>query len=137
MSRNVDNSSSSRVTDHNGSLDGINTPLIDLMKWPRFHSSHQKRDKWQSLKLLEEASEVHESAKKHLKTMNHNEESTQDRKDMIDEVADLLQTITNFLAAYDVTTEELEQAKKRLIQKNEASGMFEDGSRTHMNRDNE
>ena len=117
MSRNDydDDSSIPTIVDHNDTSDGISTPLIDLMKWPRFHPSHQKRDKWQSMKLLEEASEVHEAAKRHLKASDRDEESlAQARADMIDEVADLLQTITNFLAAYDVTPEELEQAKELL-----------------------
>lgn len=126
------------IVDHNEPSDGINAPLIDLMKWPKFHPSHQKQDKWQSLKLLEEASEVHEAAKRHLKAIDSDEESlTQARADMIDEVADLLQTITNFLAAYDVTPEELEQAKEHVTRKNKARGMFEEGPRTHMNRDDE
>ena len=140
MSRNDydDDSSIPTTVDHNEPSDGISTPLIDLMKWPRFHPSHQKRDKWQSLKLLEEASEVHEASKRHLKAVDRDKESlTQTRADMIDEVADLLQTITNFLAAYDVTPEELEQAKEHVTRKNKARGMFEEGPRTHMNRDDE
>lgn len=140
MSRNDydDDSSIPTIVDHNDTSDGISTPLIDLMKWPRFHPSHQKRDKWQSMKLLEEASEVHEAAKRHLKASDRDEESlAQARADMIDEVADLLQTITNFLAAYDVTPEELEQAKEHVTRKNKARGMFEEGPRTHMNRDDE
>lgn len=140
MSRNAydDDSSIPTIVDHNDTSDGISTPLIDLMKWPRFHPSHQKRDKWQSMKLLEEASEVHEAAKRHLKASDRDEESlAQARADMIDEVADLLQTITNFLAAYDVTPEELEQAKEHVTRKNKARGMFEEGPRTHMNRDDE
>lgn len=140
MSRNDydDDSSIPTIVDHNDTSDGISTPLIDLMKWPRFHPSHQKRDKWQSMKLLEEASEVHEAAKRHLKASDRDEESlAQARADMIDEVADLLQTITNFLAAYDVTPEELEQAKEHVTRKNKARGMFEEGTRTHMNRDDE
>lgn len=140
MSRNDydDDSSIPTIVDHNKPSDGISTPLIDLMKWPRFHPSHQKRDKWQSLKLLEEASEVHEASKRHLKSVDRDKESlTQARADMIDEVADLLQTITNFLAAYDVTPEELEQAKEHVTRKNKARGMFEEGPRTHMNRDDE
>lgn len=133
-----DDSSIPTIVDHNDTSDGISTPLIDLMKWPRFHPSHQKRDKWQSMKLLEEASEVHEAAKRHLKASDRDEESlAQARADMIDEVADLLQTITNFLAAYDVTPEELEQAKEHVTRKNKARGMFEEGPRTHMNRDDE
>lgn len=140
MSRNDydDDSSIPTTVDHNETSDGISTPLIDLMKWPRFHPSHQKRDKWQSLKLLEEASEVHEASKRHLKAVDRDKESLiQARADMIDEVADLLQTITNFLAAYDVTPEELEQAKEHVTRKNKARGMFEEGPRTHMNRDDE
>ncbi len=140
MSRNDydDDSSIPTIVDHNEPSDGISTPLIDLMKWPRFHPSHQKRDKWQSMKLLEEASEVHEAAKRHLKASDRDEESlAQAQADMIDEVADLLQTITNFLAAYDVTPEELEQAKEHVTRKNKARGMFEEGPRTHMNRDDE
>ena len=140
MSRNDydDDSSIPTIVDYNDTSDGISTPLIDLMKWPRFHPSHQKRDKWQSMKLLEEASEVHEAAKRHLKASDRDEESlAQARADMIDEVADLLQTITNFLAAYDVTPEELEQAKEHVTRKNKARGMFEEGPRTHMNRDDE
>ena len=140
MSRNDydDDSSIPTIVDHNEPSDGISTPLIDLMKWPRFHPSHQKRDKWQSMKLLEEASEVHEAAKRHLKASDRDEESlAQARADMIDEVADLLQTITNFLAAYDVPPEELEQAKEHVTRKNKARGMFEEGPRTHMNRDDE
>lgn len=140
MSRNDydDDSSIPTIVDHNDTSDGISTPLIDLMKWPRFHPFHQKRDKWQSMKLLEEASEVHEAAKRHLKASDRDEESlAQARADMIDEVADLLQTITNFLAAYDVTPEELEQAKEHVTRKNKARGMFEEGPRTHMNRDDE
>lgn len=140
MSRNDydDDSSIPTIVDHNDTSDGISTPLIDLIKWPRFHPSHQKRDKWQSMKLLEEASEVHEAAKRHLKASDRDEESlAQARADMIDEVADLLQTITNFLAAYDVTPEELEQAKEHVTRKNKARGMFEEGPRTHMNRDDE
>lgn len=81
---------------------------------------------------------MHEASKRHLKAVDRDKESsTQARANMIDEVADLLQTITNFLAAYDVTPEELEQAKEHVIRKNKARGMFEEGPRTHMNRDDE
>lgn len=127
--------------DATGPLDGINAPLVDLMSWPRFHPTRQRRDKWQSMKVLEEAAEVHAAAKDYIKeeaghdTMGRSMDDV--RRDLVDEVADLLQTTANLMAAYGVTPEELDGARTRNIGKSRARGMFEDGPRTRMNRDDE
>ena len=123
-----------------GPLDGIDAP-VDLMSWPRFYPTRQRRDKWQSMKVLEEAAEVHAAAKDYIKeetghdTMGRSMDDV--RRELVDEVADLLQTTANLMAAYGVTPEELDGARTRNIGKNRSRGMFEDGPRTHMNRDDE
>lgn len=106
-------------------------PALELGAWPVFHPSHQRRDKWQALKVLEEAAEVVEAAKQTIANDAAN------RGPLIREIADLLQTVTNLCAAFGINTAELERANTECTIKNMKRGMFDEGLRTHMHREKE
>lgn len=46
------------------------------------------------------------------------------REIMLDEVADVVQALVNFLDAFGVTEDELEAAKRRCIERNHARGRY-------------
>lgn len=111
---------------------------IDLGTWRVFHPSHQRMDKWQALKVLEEASEVVEDAKQYITaTLLQTNVVALTRTALVNEIADLLQTIVNLCDAYEITEEELDDAQANCTIKNMKRGMFDDTPRTHMHREEE
>ena len=116
---------------------------FDLGAWRVFDPSHQRKDKWQSLKVLEEAAEVVEAAKHVVKTENFQfpnlmlktEREETERRILANEIADLLQTIVNLCDAFGITENELKDAQERCSVKNRERGMYEPGPRTHMMRE--
>lgn len=116
---------------------------INLGTWKVFDPSHQRQDKWQALKVLEEAAEVVEAAKrgivieelqfKNLMLKMDCEETAQGI--LANEIADLLQTIVNLCDAYDISEDALSKAQEWCNLKNLERGMFEPGPRTHMHRE--
>ena len=111
---------------------------IDLGTWRVFHPSHQRLDKWQALKVLEEASEVVEDAKQYITaTLLQANLVALTRTALVNEIADLLQTIVNLCDAYEITEEELDDAQANCTIKNMKRGMFDDTPRTHMHREEE
>lgn len=114
-----------------------------LGAWRVFDPSHQQKDKWQALKVLEEAAEVVEAAKrvviteelqfKNLMLKMDCEETV--RQILANEIADLLQTIVNLCDAYNISEAALSKAKEWCNLKNTERGMFQPGSRTHMHRE--
>ncbi len=114
----------------------MTSTTFNLGDWLIFEPSHQKADKWQALKVLEEASEVVEAAKQ---TINANtvqtDQAAQARKKLTNEIADLLQTIVNLCDAFDITEPDLVAAQYDCEHKNLDRGMFEPTPRTHMHRE--
>ena len=116
---------------------------FDLGTWKVFDQSHQRQDKWQALKVLEEAAEVVEAAKHVVKTENFQfpnlmlktEREETERRILANEIADLLQTIVNLCDAYDISEAALSKAQEWCNLKSTERGMFEPGSRTHMHRE--
>lgn len=110
---------------------------LNLGEWPIFHPSHQRMDKWQALKVLEEASEVVEAAKEHitLQGTGYEHSARIARIALTNEIADLLQTIVNLCDAYDITEEQIQAARAVNHVKNIDRGMFDEGPRTHMHRE--
>lgn len=116
---------------------------FDLGAWRVFDPSHQRKDKWQSLKVLEEAAEVVEAAKHVVKTENFQfpnlmlktEREETERRILANEIADLLQTIVNLCDAYDISEAALSKAQEWCNRKSFERGMFEPGPRTHMHRE--
>lgn len=109
---------------------------IDLGTWRVFHPSHQRMDKWQALKVLEEAAEVVEAAKEHI-TLHGTGYEHSARIALTSEIADLLQTIVNLCDAYDITENQIQAARAVNHVKNIDRGMFDDTPRTHMHREEE
>lgn len=105
--------------------------MIDLGKQPVFHNDHQRRDKWQALKVLEESAEIVETCKQYLT------DDTLGTAPIALEIADLLQTTVNLIDAYGITQDQLNEAIRETILKNKDRGMFTSGERTHMHRDND
>ncbi len=97
-----------------------------------FHPCRQRRDKWQALKILEETSELVETAKQSLKS--NGGEHTQWQDMLAYDVCDLLQTLANFCDAYQISPNHLALAMHRLNRVSEDRGMFEPGERTRMHR---
>lgn len=109
---------------------------IDLGEWKIFDPSHQRMDKWQALKVLEEASEVVEAAKQYVNaTLLQVDLVALTRRTLTNEIADLLQTIVNLCDAYNISEEELSDAQANCFVKNLKRGMFDNGPRTHMHRE--
>lgn len=116
---------------------------FDLGTWKVFDPTHQRKDKWQSLKVLEEAAEVVEAAKHVVKTENFQfpnlmlktEREETERMILANEIADLLQTIVNLCDAYDISEAALSKAQEWCNFINTKRGMFEPGPRTHMHRE--
>lgn len=109
---------------------------FDLGTWHVFDPSHQKADKWQALKVLEEAAEVVEAAKEYIEAAALQvDQVASTRLALTDEIADLLQTITNMCDAYEISTDMLKYAQTHCTKKNKLRGMFDEGPRTHMHRE--
>lgn len=106
---------------------------INLGEWEVFDPSHQRKDKWQALKVLEEAAEVVEAAKRTIG--RHDLAYTSAKSVLCDEIADLLQTIVNLCDAYDISEAALSKAQEWCNFINTKRGMFEPGPRTHMHRE--
>lgn len=113
----------------------MTTYTIDLGEWHVFAPSHQQADKWQALKVLEEAAEVVDAAK-HAIECNALQTSqvAQARQKLTNEIADLLQTTANLCDAYGITETDLIVAQVNCNRKNLERGMFEPGERTRMHR---
>lgn len=117
-------------------LEGQPMNDIDFGEWRFFDPSHQRMDKWQALKVLEEASEVVEAAKQYVNaTMLRVNLVALTRRTLTNEIADLLQTIANLCDAYNISEEELSDAQANCFVKNLKRGMFDKGPRTHMHRE--
>lgn len=111
-------------------------PTLELGAWPIFHSSHQRLDKWQALKVLEEAAEVVDAAKDAIRSVKVLDGRTLvTRAHLVDEIADLLQTTTNLCAAFGITAADLGFARTECTFKHMKRGMFDEGPRTHMHRE--
>lgn len=111
---------------------------FNLGEWPIFHPSHQRLDKWQALKVLEEASEVVEAAKECVNyddNLFDEDEYETLQYQLTDEIADLLQTIVNLCDAYNLGEDDLKVARARCVKINDLRGMFSEGPRTHMHRE--
>lgn len=106
---------------------------FDLGEWFVFDPSHQRKDKWQALKVLEESAEVVEAAKRTIG--RHDLAYTSAKSVLCDEIADLLQTITNLCDAYGISENDLIVAQVECNHKNLERGMFQPGPRTHMHRE--
>lgn len=104
---------------------------VNLGKQPVFHPDHQRMDKWQALKILEESAEIVETCKQYL------DNDTLGTAPIALEIADLLQTTVNLIDAYGITQDQLNEAIKQTILKNKDRGMFTSGERTHMHRDDD
>lgn len=107
---------------------------LNLGEWPIFHPSHQRMDKWQALKVLEEAAVVVEAAKEHI-TLHGTGYEHSAHIALTSEIADLLQTITNLCDAYNITEDQIQAARAVNHVKNIDRGMFDDTPRTHMHRE--
>lgn len=113
-------------------------PTLELGAWPIFHPSHQRMDKWQALKVLEESAEVVDATKESIRSVTVMDGRTLvNRARLVDEIADLLQTTTNLCAAFGINTAELKIARTECTIKNMKRGMFDEGPRTHMHREDE
>lgn len=111
-------------------------PTLELGAWPIFHPSHQKPDKWQALKVLEEAAEVVDATKESIRSVTILDGRTLvNRARLVDEIADLLQTTTNLCAAFGINAAELKIANTECTIKNMKRGMFDEGPRTRMHRE--
>lgn len=108
----------------------------NLGEWEVFDPSHQRKDKWQALKVLEEAAEVVEAAK-HVVTAEalQVDQVATARQNLANEIADLLQTIVNMCDAYNISEAALSKAQEWCNRKSLERGMFEPGPRTHMHRE--
>lgn len=122
---------------------------VDFGTQPVFHIDHQRQDKWQALKVLEEASEVVEACKNYVKTEEYRQANGDtgglndlgipetSQQDIALEIADLLQTVANLTSAYGISQQELDDAIRSTLAKNTRRGMFETGERTRMHREEE
>lgn len=111
----------------------MTTYTFDLGEWPIFHPSHQRMDKWQALKVLEESAEVVEAAKTNI-TLQGTGREQDAHKFLTFEIADLLQTVVNLCDAYNISEEQIQAARAVNHVKNMDRGMFDPGERTHMHR---
>lgn len=73
-------------------------------------------DKWLLLKTLEEAAEMVEAGKRLVKG------DSKGRPELISEWADVLQTLANVAAAFDITDEELAQSMDDCLVHNQERG---------------
>ena len=75
------------------------------------------------LKVLEESAELVEASKTWLKS----EDDPDARRAMLDEMADVLQTVANQCAAFHIGEDELRDAMIRCEERNRARGRTDDG----------
>lgn len=97
-------------------------------KYP-FHPSQQRADKSQLVKILECSSDLCRSGKNYLKAKGTREE-------MLDDFADVVQTLVNFMDAFDVVPAEIEAAYNRIDKKNVEYGRFKHNEATYNRIDN-
>ena len=76
------------------------------------------QDKPQALKVLEEAAEVVEA----FKDWNKHGQTAEQRHDLIDECADVIQAMVNLMAAMEFTDGEIRQAIEDCRARNDARG---------------
>ena len=113
----------------------MTTYTYDLGEWHVFDPSHQKADKWQALKVLEEAAEVVDAAKQYIEAAALQvDRVATTRETLTNEIADLLQTVANLCDAYGITETDMIVAQVNCNRKNLERGMFEPGERTRMHR---
>lgn len=89
-----------------------------------FHPSMQRMDKAQAVKVLEEAAELSVAANEYRK--GHGSRET-----VLDELADVVQTLVNLCDAYGFSDSEIADACERVQRRNLDRGRFENGER-HM-----
>ena len=90
---------------------------LEICNMPAFADVSDRRA--QSLKVLEEASELCEASKWYI----HNG-AVELRTAMLDELADVMQTLQNFAACFEITDAEISQAVQRCIERNEERGRY-------------
>lgn len=96
--------------------------LIDIPPMYPFHPTQQRADKQQLVKILECAGDLCRSGKNYLK-------AKETREEMLENFADVVQTLVNFIDAFDVVPAEIEAAYDRINEKNVKYGRFEHGER--------
>ena len=87
-----------------------------------FHPDMQRADKQQIVKILEETAELSFAA-------NDYRKGEGSREHMADELADVLQTLANFVDAYQLSDDELAAAVKRVTAHNRERGRYQPGER--------
>lgn len=83
-----------------------------------FRAELLHQDKPQALKVLEEAAEVVEA----FKDWNKHGQTAEQRHDLIDECADVIQATVNLMAAMEFTDDEIQQAIEDCRVRNDARG---------------
>lgn len=89
-----------------------------------FHPDMQRADKQQIVKILEETAELSVAA-------NDYRKGEGSREHMADELADVLQTLANFVDAYQLSDDEIAAAVHRVTEHNRERGRYQPGER-HM-----
>lgn len=87
-----------------------------------FHPDMQRADKQQIVKILEETAELSVAA-------NDYRKGEGSRGHMVDELADVLQTLANFVDAYQLSDDELAAAVERVTAHNRERGRYRPGER--------
>lgn len=87
-----------------------------------FHPDMQRADKQQIVKILEETAELSVAA-------NDYRKGEGSREHMADELADVLQTLANFVDAYQLSDDELAAAVERVTAHNRERGRYRPGER--------
>ena len=87
-----------------------------------FHPSMQRMDKAQSVKVLEEAAELEVAASEYRKGRGS-------RDCVLDELADVVQTLVNLCDAYGFADSEVREACARVQRRNVERGRYADGER--------
>lgn len=87
-----------------------------------FHPDMQRADKQQIVKILEETAELSVAA-------NDYRKGEGSRDHMADELADVLQTLANFVDAYRLTDDEIAAAVDRVTAHNRERGRYRPGER--------
>lgn len=98
---------------------------FDLLGMPIFADVKNERE--QAQKVLEEASELCESAKKLISLYNKgygDDVIDLSRRYMLDEFADVIQTLQNLAACFGITCKEVYAALGRCIDRNEERGRY-------------
>lgn len=93
-----------------------------IIHFPPFQAfGRLKPDKWLLIKTLEEAAELVEAGKDHIRHLD-DEQSGETYTGMLDELADVLQTVANLCDAFGVSRDDLGQAAVRCLRRNEERG---------------